>query len=428
MSRKRIRIFSLLAIVLSLWLSTATLPVRTRASSSSESFIPGEVLVKLSRASDLTAVAADYSLDPTPINQFGSRPIYRLRISDGASARDKAAALIADPLGRVVYADPNFVHQAPEGRARVIYAGGFGDGDYRGQYAPARIRLPEAHTITRGAGITVAVLDTGVDFAHPALAGRLLPGYDFVDGDTNPSEEGVYGQNAEFGHGTHVAGLIALVAPDAKIRPIRVLNPDGAGNVWVLAEALAFAMDPDGNPATSDGANVINLSLSTLEKSRLLRDVIRAATCDETQHQSPDDLPCFSPIGEGAVVVAAAGNNASSNPEYPAGEGIKGALAVGASTQNDTLAEFSNFGSWVNVAAPGQGILSSVPGGDFGSWSGTSMATPLVAGEAALVRAAFPSLKARDVTRRIIDNSKDIRARVRFRIDAAAALGLTPAH
>ncbi|HEX8185114.1 MAG TPA: S8 family serine peptidase, partial [Blastocatellia bacterium] len=293
------------------------------------------------------------------------------------------------------------------------------------QWAPGVIRLSEAQTVTRGAGMTVAVLDTGVDATHAALAGKLVPGYDFVDADTDPSEVGTHEQNPTYGHGTHVAGLIALAAPDAKIRPLRVLDQDGVGNAWTLAKAIAFAMDPDSNPSTNDGADVINLSLSTVERSRLVRDVIKAAICnDNLRTQSSGDLPCFSPIGRGAVVVAAAGNDASSTREYPAGEGLGGSIAVGASTQADSLAAFSNFGSWVSVAAPGDRILSSVPGGGYGTWSGTSMATPLVAGEAALVRAAFPSLKPAKIVQRIIDNSVDIGGAVRYRIDAAAALGL----
>jgi subtilisin family serine protease len=383
-----------------------------------------EVVVKLVRANDLPAVAADFGLDPAPLDQFGARPIYRLRITDGASPHDKAETLLADPQARIVYAEPNLLGRAPEGTGRVTWSVGGDSGDYVAQWAPSVIRLSEAHTVTRGAGITVAVLDTGVDAAHPALAGRLVPGYDFVDLDADPSEVGTHAQNPTYGHGTHVAGLIALVAPDAKIMPLRVLDRDGVGNAWVLAEALAYALDPDGNPATNDGADVINLSLSTVERSKLVRDVIRAVICNDNQDQSSNDLPCLSPGGRGAVVVAAAGNNASSRPEYPAGDGVGGSLAVGASTQSNSVAAFSNFGSWVSVAAPGQSILSSVPGGGYGTWSGTSMAAPLVAGEAALVRATYPFLKPAKVVQRIINKSVDIGGSVRYRIDAASALGL----
>jgi thermitase len=426
MRHQTMRLIALLASVGLLGFSTINAHPAGRRSAP-DTFLVAEVVVKLVRSSDLPAIAAEYGLDPVVLDRFASQPLYRLRIADGVSPNDRAEQLLADPQGRVVYAEPNLIGQAPENTARVTWSVGGDAGDYVAQWAPNKIRLPEAHAVTRGAGITVAVLDTGVDATHPALAGRLVAGYDFVDDDANPSEVGNHAQNPAYGHGTHVAGLVALAAPDAKIRPLRVLDQDGVGDVWRLAKALAFAMDPDGNPATNDGAQVINLSLSTIEQSKLLKDVIKAVICnDSNQNQSPNDLPCFSL--RGAVIAAAVGNNASQEREYPAGEGRNGLIAVGASTQSDRKAAFSNFGSWVMVLAPGEGILSSVPGGQYGTWSGTSMAAPLVAGEAALVRARFPSLGPDKVAKRIIDASHEISGPVRLRIDAAAALSSGNSH
>lgn len=403
----------LLTSITAMLVTGLTAPLRTQAGGQDAS-MPGEVVVQLALGADLSAVARQYGLDPAPIDKFVFQPTYRLRILDGSSPKDKAEALQND--GRVVYAEVNSIGQVPEGRARVLWASGGDAGLYVNQWAPAVIRLAEGHTMTRGAGIRIAVLDTGVDFTHPALVGRLLPGYDFVDQDFDPSERGVYGVNPGFGHGTHVAGLVALAAPDAMIMPLRVLDPNGMGNIWVLAKALAYAADPDGNPNTADGADVINLSISTLSRSRCLRDVIKAVTCKE-----PGYVPC---LGRGAVVVEAAGNSASSKPEYPAGDEVDGAISVGATTQSDRLASFSNFGSWVSVQAPGENILSSVPGGGFGTWSGTSMAVPLVAGEAALVRAFYPKFTAEEVAKQVIDTGVEAGGEVRSRIDVAAALGL----
>ena len=386
----------------------------------SDPYLPDEVVIKLFQSSGLAGIAADYALDPVPLDQFGTRAIFRLRILDGAAPPDKAEVLAAD--SRVEYAEPNFLGQAPEGVQKVSWAKGGNAGEYAGQWVVDKIRLPEAHAFTRGAGVTVAVLDTGVESTHSALAGRLVPGFDFVDLDSDPSEVGNHVENVVFGHGTHVAGLVALSAPDAKIMPVRVLDPDGIGNIWVIAEALAFAANPDGNPSTADGADVINLSLSTTRQTDLLAEIVDDVTCsDDDDGGGDDDDDCLADQG-GAVVVTAAGNVAASTPEYPAGEGVAGLLAVGASTQADTLAPFSNYGPWVHVASPGENILSSVPGGEYGVWSGTSMASPLAAGVAALVRAAYPDLDTTAVVEQIISSSVNIGGPVPLRVDAAAAL------
>jgi subtilisin family serine protease len=399
-------------------------------------YLSDEVVIKLFRASDLAGIAVDHALDPVPLDQFGSRPIFRLQILDGAVPLDKAGELAADP--RVEYAEPNFLGQAPEGVQKVSWAKGGDSGEYGGQWAVDQIRLPEAQLYTRGAGVTVAVLDTGVEGAHPALAGRLVPGFDFVDFDSDPSEVGNHIDHPVFGHGTHVAGLVALAAPEARIMPLRVLDPDGIGNIWVIAEALAFSVNPDGNPNTPDGAKVINISLSTTRQTDLLAEIVEDVTCldnggnddgsggdddDDGSRRDDDNNDCLSDQG-GAVVVAAVGNAASSTREYPAGEGISGVLAVGASTQADTLASFSNYGPWVHVLAPGENILSSVPGGEYGVWSGTSMASPLAAGVAALVRATDPGLDSAAVVEQIISSSVKISGPIPVRIDAAAALEL----
>lgn len=232
-------------------------------------------------------------------------------------------------------------------------------------------------TVSRGAGTIVAILDTGVDQAHPTLAGRLVAGFDFVDMDDDPGEVGTYGQDPAYGHGTHVAGIVVLTAPEASLMPVRVLDRHGVGNIWVLAEAPIYPVDPDNNPATPDGANVINISLGTLRPTNLLAEIVAEVTCGhgaQDADEDDEDGRCSDAAGYNVVVVAAAGNRGTAIAEYPAAEQQPGLLAVAASTQGDELADFSSYGAWVSVAAPGANILSSVPGGGYGTWSGTSMA------------------------------------------------------
>jgi subtilisin family serine protease len=256
------------------------------------------------------------------------------------------------------------------------------------------------------------VLDTGVDLTHPELAGRIVAGFDFVDNDADPSESGVYGQDYGFGHGTHVAGLVALAAPDAKIMPLRTLKPDGIGTIWAQAEALRYARD--------QGADVINLSFSFRTPSKLLNDILAEVTC--TTSVSTD---CLASVRPGAVVVAAAGNSSATIPEYPAATLVPGVIAVAASTEADTLTSFSNYGVWVDMAAPGERILSSVPGGGYATWSGTSMSTPLVAGTAALVRATYPGMRPGQVELHLTRSATTISGLVQRRVDAAVALSLS---
>lgn len=208
--------------------------------------------------------------------------------------------------------------------------------------------------------------------------------------------------------------------------PIRVLDENGVGNIWVLAEALSFAADPDGNPLTADGADVINLSLATRRKTTLLAEIIGEITCGEDGDLNfGNETQCVVPGQRGIVVAAGAGNRTSDIFEYPAAEVISGLISVGASNQMNELAAFSNFGSWIDVAAPGQQILSTVPGGVYGTWNGTSMSTPLVAGTAALVRAQNPDWTAFQIEERIfvssvMMNSPNLPQR---RIDVAASVG-----
>ena len=239
-----------------------------------------------------------------------------------------------------------------------------------------------AHRYVTGAGVTVAVLDTGVDLDHPALAGRLLPGYDFVENDDAPDDTatGVDEDGNGFtgvGHGTHVAGSIAAIAPGARILPVRVLDGDGGGLLFDILAGMNFAI--------SRGAQVINLSMSTPEDSPLLRAAI-------------DDA-----LARNIIVVAAA-SGAAGALEYPAA--YDGVIAVGATRVGGQATDFSSpLVDIVDVLAPGEMIYGPYANGGYAWWSGSSMAAPVVTGEAALLLergACVPTCVVNAITNNVI--------------------------
>jgi subtilisin family serine protease len=400
------------------------------------------VVVQLKRGVALPPLLSRYNL--TLLDQFGQRPIYRLRVAAGSSADTAVVALRLD--AGVRYAERNLETDTPEGSTNDIWLVGGDAGTYTSQWAPQALSLEPARALSTGAGVRVAVLDTGVDATHPNLASQMarasngsILGYDFVDDDTDASEAGSRA-DLGFGHGTHVAGLVALVAPGARVMPVRVLDRAGRGNIWVLADALRWAVDPDGNPNTDDGAHVINLSLGTQQETDLIQTLIELANCsfddDDDDFQGPgfDDDRTRCANGFAATVVAAAGNAGSATQrQYPAAEAASGVLSVAASNAQFRIAPFSNFGSWIRVAAPGDGIISTVPGGGWGTWRGTSMASPLVAGTAALLiatpapgttpgRTALRQWQPSAVVDRIASRSKPLCAGSIKQVDTLSAL------
>jgi subtilisin family serine protease len=242
----------------------------------------------------------------------------------------------------------------------------------------ADMDVPEAWDHGLGTGRTVAVVDTGVQADHPDLGDRVAFGWDFVDEDPYA--------NDEEGHGTHVAGTIAAtkdntigvagVAPEARILPLRVLDENGQGDVADAIEAYHYAAQHD--------VAIVNASLG-----------------GEGFVQSERDAIALHPE---VLFVVAAGNDGENNdvpaqdPDYPCSYNLPNILCVGASKHNDQRAEFSNYGATaVDVFAPGYGIYSTIPGSGYDFNSGTSMATPHVAGLAALMLSRNPMLAPLDV-------------------------------
>lgn len=405
------------------------------------------VVVELKRGASIAPIASGLGL--TVKDQLGRRPIHLLEVPTGTDPGPVLTALRQTP--GVLLAEDNVDSVSPEATKNSQWAIGTDAAEYADQWAPDALRLSEAHARSTGTGVRVAVLDTGVDLAHPALAGRFATvngavlGRDFVDGDNDPSEVGSRA-DLGFGHGTHVAGLVALAAPGAKLMPVRVLGPQGSGTAWSLARGLLWAVDPDGQPGTDDGAHLINLSLGSTQPTQMLARVVGLASCtfdddDDDGFDHPgyraDLQRCAR--NHGAAVVAAAGNGGSPDERwYPAAEEVKGSRAIGAGTAAGTQAAFSNYGGWIKLAAPGDLITSTVPGGGYGVWSGTSMAAPLATGAAALVMATLPpggkprrapqrQWLSEDVLKRLEDRSAPLCNSPLKAIDAAAAVTDTPA-
>ncbi|MDQ3627535.1 MAG: S8 family serine peptidase [Actinomycetota bacterium] len=365
------------------------------------------VVVKLAGSQTIEEINARYGT--TVVDQVTPIRTYLLEPPPTTTPTRLVEDLESDLQLQLEWVEPNFADGQPEGSPTYRWDNGSpvvvgsDPAAWRSQQALSTIRGAEAHQTTRGEGTVVAVLDTGVHLGHPGLSDRFTTdGYDFVDDDFVPEEtrngvdDDADGRIDEgWGHGTHVAGVVSAVAPDARIMPLRVLDDEGLGFVWTTAEAIRWA--------SARGADVINLSLGTAADSALLEDAVEDAEED------------------GAVVVAAAGNENRSQPQWPAAD--DDAVGVGSVSPADVRSPFSNHGSWVDVAAPGQDIVSTFPAQVYARWDGTSMATPFVSGQAALLRARRPAVEVEQLIRRIRRTAVPVGAGLGGgRIDLAASL------
>jgi thermitase len=360
-------------------------------------FVPQQVIVKLNATRGATVGQINATYGSTTLEVFpGSTDVYLLRLPTGPGVTETVKQMARD--SRLLYAEPNFFAQSPEGGARHRAFGVSDVAPTSQEYATQALGLVSAHAISRGERTKVAVLDTGAQLDHPALRDNFngAGSYDFVEGDTDPSDRPV-GRDADcdgdkdemVGHGTHVAGIVDITAPAAKIMPLRVLDTEGYGNVFTIAKAVYYA--------AHNRADVINLSLGSPSRSKLLREVIKDATTN------------------GVLVAAAAGNSNSSVAHYPAaGDGVAasadGLVAVTSVNMYDQKSDFANYGKWVDIAAPGESIRSAFPVSKYAYWSGTSMSTPFVSGQAALIHAVYGTLDPSGVEKRIRCSARSLLA------------------
>jgi len=324
---------------------------------------------------------------------------------------------------RVEYAEPNFIAAALTNdtrfdnqwalnnigqetcnTAKTICTTGTFDAD---------IDAPEAWKYSTGsADIKIAILDTGIDQDHPDLNDKIVASENFTDSNT---------VDDLYGHGTHVAGIaaaetnnsvgVAGVGYQSRLMNVKVLGDDGSGFYSWIADGITWA--------ANNGASIINMSLGAGRRSSTLEAAVNYAW------------------SKGVVLVAAAGNSANPSKTYPAY--YEKCIAVAATTNNDVKASFSSYGSWVDVAAPGENIYSTFPNHqfylqteygrsnnyDFGS--GTSMSTPHVAGIAALVWALEPELSNQEVRSKIEQTADAVSGTGKYwtwgRVNACNAVG-----
>ena len=328
--------------------------------------------------------------------------------TDGSRAA-ALAELRDDP--DVLWAEPNLpVHLATDDPFWSVQYGleNLGAG---GGTADADVDAPEAWTVSRGSGITVGVVDSGVDSTHPDLAGQLQPSVNFVPGQTT-TDDG-------HGHGTHVAGIIAALsgnqigvtgaAPLAKVQALRALDATGSGSTVTVASAFDYAGD--------NGLRVVNASLGSTAPTLVERQAIQ---------EHPNTLFVVA-AGNSALNIDSGGTTA-----YPCRYTEANVLCVGASTATDGPASFSNRGTTsVDLFAPGDSIASTYPvnKGSYVYMSGTSMASPLVAAAAALVVSANPTFTAAQVKSALLETVDHPAALAGVsvtggRLNAARALGV----
>ncbi|MHC4810686.1 MAG: S8 family peptidase [Planctomycetota bacterium] len=344
------------------------------------------------------AVPGNESLGLTAIDEVPGRGIVLLALDfpkgfDLAAIEQQFEAGIF--AGHLIWGEFLYRDDAPEGgdgATGSTYVDSIAPPSFGSQYARTRLGLDAAHAASTGAAMVVAVLDTGVDPTHPVLAGAVLPGIDFVDpgGAALDTADGI-DQDGDgvadelHGHGTFVAGIVRLVAPEARIFPVRVLNDEGRGDGWAIIAGMHAAIDR--------GVEVINVSIRSTNYSSAVDDAVEEAE------------------QRGIVVVAAAGNFDLDRREYPAAR--SGVLGVVAVDEEDRKAAFSSYNDKMFICAPGdtdfgdavpvpeRAVIGPRPGGGYAAWEGTSFATPMVAGAAALIRAQHPQWTALEVVNEV---------------------------
>jgi thermitase len=337
-------------------LSAAPHAEKSSASALTLPAVPGQFLVKFAPgfASSARAQVAQ-SVSAQLIKRIDTLDI---DLMEFPALKGKVSAQAVEQVISNLKRNPNVLFVEPN----LIFQTQFTPNDpgYSQQWAWNKIKAPQAWDVTQGSSSTViAIVDTGIQRNHPDLDAKIVAGYDFVDNDSAPDDG--------HGHGTHVAGTAAAetnnatggagLCPNCSLMPVRVLDNSGSGTLENVASGITWAAD--------HGAKVINLSLGAPSGAATLQSAVDYAW------------------GKGVFLACAAGNDSTSAPDYPGY--YTNCFAVASTDSADAKSSFSNYGNWVEIAAPGSSIYSTWTGSSYNTINGTSMATPHVAGLAGLL-------------------------------------------
>lgn len=345
------------------WALLGAVALGAEARGDGDEFVPHELVVRLELGGDVDEI--NELLDSEALAGLPDGLTFLLGLPEQAD--ETVFQKIVEALEFVAWAELNPLLRTMDGTTGSFFVSLTGE-EYQTQYA---LDLIAPAPDEGGAAVLVAVLDTGIDAAHEALAGLVAEGgFDFVDMDSVPEDAG-NGEDDDgdgevdelVGHGTHVSGLVALAAPQARIIPLRVLDGDGTGSAFTAAQGVHHAL--------AQGARVINISFGSSASSQVLAEAIAEAQA------------------AGVVVVAAAGNLDQQEPVlYPAAEA--GVIAVAGTDAADLKSGFSNYGHHIVLSAPGTQIVSTLPQDQYGAADGTSFAAAFVAAGAAQLLAQDP--------------------------------------
>ncbi|MCM2271614.1 MAG: S8 family serine peptidase [candidate division Zixibacteria bacterium] len=337
-------------------------------------FVPEQMVCKVMPGYSVDSINQQYG---TSVTRYLSHiSAYLLETQPGQNAESLAAVIATDP--QVVYCSANYLLDAPEAvQSSQPFLDAVPSTDPMTQTAATTLQLSSTQSVTTGDGVLVGVIDAGINLAHPTLQPAATSGYDFIANDSSAiDEEGGRGS----GHGTFVAGVINLVAPDAHLIAYRVLDTTGRGDGFMIADALLTAVD--------QGCKVINLSIVMSGKHDVLDEAIEFAR------------------NQNVMVIAAAGNDSSEVELFPALDSY--VLAVAAVDSLDQKSLYSNYHGKIDICAPGDSVYAPYLDSAYAWWDGTSFAAPFVAATAALIYAIKPTATWEEVRDALLNTTVNI--------------------